>query len=302
MWSYVFLAFLVLFSLNSSWLHQAQAASKKRLSPPVGTPLTSRTNYRFFYHGKLFTTVAIPKSNSEVAIQDSVGNTLWVTTPNLLTEFYASLLEQELDRLFGKPLHDFETNDYLSAQRGFQDLLKLFPNNPYLHYQLGLCYLQLRDIPKAEEALQSSFKLSSDDFEVASELGVLRFETGDYENAIVYFRKGLNSLNDLLNQFNGKEPLRHQPANFGNGQSFQEFIDRLDDKQSMLQQNLVLAYTRQADTLYEQGQQNESLRLLESAMKLLPNRPGLMETYRIYAVYPPVPEAQKQRYQNDLEI
>lgn len=262
--------------------------------------LSQRNSYRFFFHSKLMLTYATPKGGGEIAIQDAAGNTIWVTTQSRFQDFYADLLPQELQRLFGQPVHLYETGDYQESLNLLNQLIKLFPNSPYINHLTGLNYLAISDRERASNYFQQSLKYYPDDPESGSELGILHFQAGEYLTAISYFRNALGSVNQLMGLYDNKNA--DIPDNFKDGQGFAEFKNLLRDKQQLAEQNLILAYARQADTLYEVGQQQDALRLLESAMKLLPNRPGLMETYRIYAVYPPLPEALERRKDNDLEV
>ena len=76
------------------------------------------------------------------------------------------------------------------AEFQFRSALEIAPNDSTYHYNLGLLYARGKRFKDAEEQFIAAIKLKPD-AEAHNNLGGILFEEGDYDSAIVQYRKAL---------------------------------------------------------------------------------------------------------------
>lgn len=76
------------------------------------------------------------------------------------------------------------------AEFQFRSALKIAPNDSTYHYNLGLLYARAKRFKDAEEQFIAAIRLKPD-AEAHNNLGGILFEEGDYDAAIVQYRKAL---------------------------------------------------------------------------------------------------------------
>jgi type IV pilus assembly protein PilF len=86
---------------------------------------------------------------------------------------------------------------YPSALSEYMAAEKLTPNDPKVHYLLGITYHRMKLSDKAIAEFQRALALKSDDSESHNYLGVIYLEMGRWDDAIASFKRALlNVLND----------------------------------------------------------------------------------------------------------
>ncbi len=279
----------------------AQFVANGLFAAPVKGAKNTKEERSIFYRDKLLLTYSAAVGNT-ITISDPAGNTLWVAQREQIKEVYAKILPRELERLYKKTHHLQTIGDHLAAIQGLERLLELFPNSPYTYYLLGRSHAEGGDRNAAMQAFEQALKSFTTDIESRSELSILHFYAGNFPAAIKGFRQALTAVKKMLPSDGALEDKKLRvPEHFSNSRDYKAFLYDLSDRKELIAQNLVLAYGRQADRLYEKGDQKGALRQLELAMQLLPQKSGLLETYRHYAVYSPTTKT-KKRKPKELEI
>ena len=273
------------------------AASKGKASQSAGA--SERTEF-IFYNDKLFAykLQRIP-ADSSTRILDLAGNTLWITNDMDIGNTLSVQLPEELGRMFD-PIsrHMFLDENRLALNR-LNDLKQLLPDNPYISYLFGQNYLAIGQTDEAIKAFKQASSNFSQDLDSLVELGNIYFHTSQFKSAITEFKNGVTAVKQLLKKYDSD---RSVPAHFKDLRQFKEFKATLTDRQNLLEQNLILAYSRRADQLYNTGNQKEALTVLESAMKLQPKHYGLLETYRLYTVFQPQNAPKKGSAPLDIDV
>ncbi len=70
----------------------------------------------------------------------------------------------------------------------FLYLAKIFEQDSWIFYNLGITYEKLRNLPKAEEAYKKALELNPDDIDACFNLGLVETDLQHYDEAIQYFQ------------------------------------------------------------------------------------------------------------------
>jgi len=89
---------------------------------------------------------------------------------------------------------NIESGQYTTALRELFEARRLNPEDPEIHYYLGLSFWGrgLRD--DSFRAFKRATELKPDYSEAYNYLGLIRFEEGRYDEAVVFFRKALDNV------------------------------------------------------------------------------------------------------------
>lgn len=84
-------------------------------------------------------------------------------------------------------------NQSSKALEQFLEALKIYPDDPYLHYDLALAYDMKRVLDKTEYHLKEAIRLKPDYSDAYNYLGFVYFGRGKVEEAIKYYHKALEN-------------------------------------------------------------------------------------------------------------
>jgi type IV pilus assembly protein PilF len=84
--------------------------------------------------------------------------------------------------------------DYSSALREFLEAEALYPDDPYLHYDLGLTYKAKRRFDLAVKHFEKSIELNPKYSSAKNALGTVYLEKEEWDRAILYFKEVLSDL------------------------------------------------------------------------------------------------------------
>jgi tetratricopeptide (TPR) repeat protein len=85
-------------------------------------------------------------------------------------------------------------NDSSKALEQFLKALEIYPDDPYLHYDLALTYDMKGTLDKAEFHLEEAIRLKPDYSDAHNYLGFIYFRDGKVEQAIDSYQKALENL------------------------------------------------------------------------------------------------------------
>jgi tetratricopeptide (TPR) repeat protein len=82
---------------------------------------------------------------------------------------------------------------YSEAAQALTEVTNLTPDFPGAHFELGVCYRELHDSPKALAAFQKSIEIDPGNADGAYNAGLILFEENRIDEALSLFEKGLAS-------------------------------------------------------------------------------------------------------------
>ncbi len=85
-------------------------------------------------------------------------------------------------------------NETSKALEQFLNALEIYPDDPYLHYDLALTYDMKRMLSKTEYHLKQAIRLKPDYSDAYNYLGFVYFRNGKVDEAIQYYHKALDNL------------------------------------------------------------------------------------------------------------
>jgi len=85
----------------------------------------------------------------------------------------------------------FRAGDYVKALEKFQVVLKKYPQDSVLNNNIGLAYLKLNDIERAEMFFQEALKSDPKDSAIYSNLGSVKIAQQNWDEAISYFYQAI---------------------------------------------------------------------------------------------------------------
>ena len=77
------------------------------------------------------------------------------------------------------------------------ELVEVFESNPLIYYYIGVAFRRLQKFEEAIHYLRESIKIESGILEVVVELGLNYACLGEYEEALVYFKKAFEASRDV---------------------------------------------------------------------------------------------------------
>ena len=89
----------------------------------------------------------------------------------------------------GRGRAQLKNKQYRSAINSFLVELKQNRNKPELWRDLGIAYFKTNQLPKAAKALKKAYRLNSNDGETIFYLGAVAEKSGDYQQAIAYYKQ-----------------------------------------------------------------------------------------------------------------
>jgi len=99
------------------------------------------------------------------------------------------LTDQDLRAAFERAQQALATKDYLAAERGFKDFLKLDPNSAAAYTNLGVIYMRTGKPEEAMRALETARKLDPNMVGIDLNLGLLYYRKEDFKHAVPYFER-----------------------------------------------------------------------------------------------------------------
>ncbi len=81
--------------------------------------------------------------------------------------------------------------DYEKALQAYQAALKVAPDAPGLHFNVGDVYYQMMKLPEASEQLKQELKINPNHPQANFELGDIDIRQGDTDDGIVYLQRAL---------------------------------------------------------------------------------------------------------------
>lgn len=109
----------------------------------------------------------------------------WIFGPIILSQIYNS-----------QGYYQFNQGDLQAAKLSYEKAIDFYPDNVWIHYNLGDLYEELKDFEKAEAAYQIAIRGPSSSL-VYNNLGRLYILEKEYNSAFHLLDGGLQSLNDL---------------------------------------------------------------------------------------------------------
>lgn len=85
----------------------------------------------------------------------------------------------------------YRAGDYVKALEKFQVVLKKYPKDSVLNNNIGLAYLKLNDIERAEMYFQEALKSDPKDSAIYSNLGSVKISQQNWDEAISYFYQAI---------------------------------------------------------------------------------------------------------------
>ncbi len=84
--------------------------------------------------------------------------------------------------------------DYTAALKEFLKTESLYPDDPFLHYDLGLAYKAKKELDLAVQHFKKAIKLKPDYAPAQNGLGTVYLDKGEWDVAIAYFKEVAESL------------------------------------------------------------------------------------------------------------
>ncbi len=103
-----------------------------------------------------------------------------------------ALDEQKIESYVNSGLIYLDREDYTRAEEIYNDLIKLFPENSYAHYLLGVTYKYWKKYKESVEIFERVIKMDSDNKKALFELASTYEQTGSFEKSILTFKRLLN--------------------------------------------------------------------------------------------------------------
>lgn len=142
--------------------------------------------------------------------------------------------------------------------------VRLRPNDPYAHNELGLCLMELRAMPEAVRAFESAVRLAPDSIEILCNLGQALYMSGLYDKAAEAFRSAI-----ARNEAAAGAHVGLARSLFGQGQ-LQAAI-RSAERAIEIDSELASARTLLAHLLIRDGRPDAARASAEEAVRLDPN-------------------------------
>ena len=92
---------------------------------------------------------------------------------------------------YGGHLNDYYSLDYEKAQKIFERIITLSPNNYRAHYNLGITYFNLGQIENARSSFETALKIKPDYKYCYYNLGLAYESIERYEEALKYYEQAL---------------------------------------------------------------------------------------------------------------
>jgi tetratricopeptide (TPR) repeat protein len=96
---------------------------------------------------------------------------------------------QYTELLLSQGIEEMGRGEYEKALERFQRAAESEPDNPDVHYFLGLAYSRLGDYPSAIAAFEKALNLDPQDPRARYELGMVYFSMEDYPKALASFKR-----------------------------------------------------------------------------------------------------------------
>jgi len=107
------------------------------------------------------------------------------------------------DKTFVKANEFYNRGEYEKAIAGYEEAIKLSPDNWAYYFNLGLAFKKLGKMAEAREAFSKAVELNPGSFSANKEMGELLAKEEQYETAAVYYRKAVElSPNDPDARYN----------------------------------------------------------------------------------------------------
>lgn len=162
--------------------------------------------------------------------------------------------------------------DYSSALREFLEAEALYPDDPYLHYDLGLTYKAKRKFDLAVKHFEKTIQLKPEYASAKNALGTVYLEKEEWDMAIKYFEEVLNDLLYVTPHY----PLSNMGWAYYNKKEYtlseKYYLDALN-----IDPKFINALVGLARTYMAMGMERlpEAVETLESAIKYYPEYPQL---------------------------
>ena len=185
----IFLGLIEIIPVNAEPPAERDNKTFEGVDVPKGTVTDTYIVYRDFRIPiRFFSDGEIP---GHIKIIDH-QNTLWVAKRSDIRRLFSRLLPKELERVMKEADGYYDSYRIDKALIEYKRLLKLLPQNPYLHLRIGQCLIMLQREKEAMEYFQSTLKLAPNNHQAINELGLIQFSKGKYNQALDYFSKASN--------------------------------------------------------------------------------------------------------------
>jgi len=168
---------------------------------------------------------------------------------------------------------DFEDGANLFGQKKFKEAIEpfkksaeKFPDNPEVHYNLGLSYLKSGDIDNALISLEKALKLKPDILEAYFALGEAFFGKGDGEKALEAFNNAIKRQPDSARGYYNIGIIYHKNNYSDEAIRFFEKSIEINPKFSSAYYQAALAYVKKGDF-------KKAIALFEEFLKIEPDAP-----------------------------
>ena len=166
----------------------------------------------------------------------------------------------------------YRQGDYTSALKEFLKAEALYPDDPYLHYDLGLTYKAKKKFDLAVKHLEKAIELKPDYSQAKNALGTVYRDKKEWDTAIKYFKEASSNLLYTTPQY----PLSNLGWAYYNKKEYvlaeKYYLDALAVDSRFVNALMGLAQTYMA---MGTGRVPEAVERLEDAIRYYPQYPHL---------------------------
>ncbi len=156
------------------------------------------------------------------------------------------------------------------------DMVRLHPNHPTIHAQLGIVYQKIKEYSKAESHYLQAQKLQPDFPEIFNNLSILYKETGRFDEGLVYIEKALQYNSQEPNYLNSQGTLLLKMNEFDQAQDCFERAIEYDSQ-------YVTGYLNLSNTFLARHDLNRAMEYIQKALALNPR--GVEENWNLALLY-----------------
>ena len=158
--------------------------------------------------------------------------------------------------------------NYEEAVKKYREALDMWPHLTPVWAQLGRVYIQLKEYPRAQGALQRAVEIDPNSVDALNDLGAAHLYQNRNERALECFEKALKIDSKCESALYNRALCQMALSSRTNAMaSFEQYVQQVPDEPRALKE---MAFLLAGDGHYDQA-----LEKLEAAMKKLPDWPGL---------------------------